>query len=1253
MLSALSQAWASWRTAPGIAVLAVIAFAIGIGSATAIFTVVSGVMLRPVPYPHGERFVAVYGASTTDPSTFYSLSIPDLQQYQEQATAFDVFGWFRTGRYNLTAPGEPQFVPGAAVTPSLARELGPPVLGQWFTDDSGAVISTSLWQRLGGRRDIIGSAITMDDRRYTVTGVMPASFQMPIAGTAMTAGETEAWISLDPKPSNPNPGSRAYFAYARRKPGVSLDQALADAKRVAANIARADPPGHPFFTARVSALRQSTLTNLEATLMSLLAGAGLLLLIACANVATLLLARSVVRARETAIRVALGASRGQLALRYFAEGALVSVAGAAAGVALSAIFVRQIVVVASEFVPRAGDITIDWRVLGFSVAIAIGTGVLAGLAPLWQALRTPPHAVLTEGVRASSAAPARRLSKAFVIAQIALAFALLTSSAILVVHLRNLGHVSLGFDSNNLLTFEVTLPRTGTPDGRRAEQARLLEGLRQTPRVTNAAFVNSLPIGPGCFGTSINLDGEPPGTPVHRVCIVLATPDFIATMRIPLRAGRVLTTSDDDRKDLLPMMVNEAAVRALWRGRNPIGARGRFSGANGDRFEVIGVMGDVRNNGLNKSPEPQVYFSANVMASNQMTAIVRSDVPTDQLIASMRRSLRKINPTLALNDFATMSAVVGGTLQLERLSSIVMTFFGLAALLMATLGIYGVMSYFVRQRTVELGTRMALGAVNRDLVALVLGGGLRLSFAGMALGAVALAGSVWVLARALDIADISWVPILSSTAVVALVATAAASVPAWRTTLLSPMVAMREQPPSVWRWARQRMQHTVREIRHAVGADVRVPDVSAGDVLTAFVDAARSADSYSEVLHAVLAGVCEGLRIDTAALLDRRDGSPAHYRSIVAVGRLEVAAPVIAADGFLITRLQRYRSSLPFAPNELAALADWAAEHRTDRLEEIRALAVAGVRLAVPLRTRNEILGVLLLGEGPHRSEFSAHEKQVLDVAADQFALMIENARLTDRVVEQETLRRDIALASDVQRRLLPEAPPRAAHADFAAASVPARRVGGDYYDFIELPAGGIGIALADVSGKGVAAALIMSVVQASLRIISSEGDVPLPRLVARMNQFVYRSTPGSKYATFFYAQLDESCRQLRYVNAGHNPPFLLRAGRQSTADPALAEIDELSVGGTVVGMFPEMDYDEATIELRQGDVLLVFTDGVPEAHDSENEEFGEERLQQLLRQVAHLTAGEISATISAEMKRWIGKAEQYDDLTFIVMKVR
>jgi hypothetical protein len=238
VLSAFSQAWASWKTAPGVAVLAVVAFAVGIGSATAIFTVINGVLLRPLPYPDGERFVSLSGARTTEPGIFWAMSVPELHDYQQQTTSFDAFGWFRAGRYQLTAPGEPQFVPGAAVTPALARQLGPPLLGQWFTDDSSAVLSSALWRRLGGGRDIIGSAITLDERRYTVSGVMPPAFRLPIASLGMGLGNTEVWIPLDPSPRDASRGSGAYFAYARRKPGVSLEQAQADVRRVAAIVPR-------------------------------------------------------------------------------------------------------------------------------------------------------------------------------------------------------------------------------------------------------------------------------------------------------------------------------------------------------------------------------------------------------------------------------------------------------------------------------------------------------------------------------------------------------------------------------------------------------------------------------------------------------------------------------------------------------------------------------------------------------------------------------------------------------------------------------------------------------------------------------------------------------------------------------------------------------------------------------------------------------------------------------------------------------
>ncbi len=208
MLSAFSQAWASWKTAPGIALLAVVAFAIGIGSATAIFTVINGVLLRPLPYPDGERFVALYSVNTTNPnpSAFNLMSVPELQDYQRQTTSFDVFGWLRAGRYLLTAPGEPRFVPGAAVTPALARQLGPPRLGQWFVDDTSAVISTSLWRRLGGGPEVIGSAITLDGRRYTISGVMPPAFQLPVVSLGISRGDAEVWIPLDPSPPGANRG---------------------------------------------------------------------------------------------------------------------------------------------------------------------------------------------------------------------------------------------------------------------------------------------------------------------------------------------------------------------------------------------------------------------------------------------------------------------------------------------------------------------------------------------------------------------------------------------------------------------------------------------------------------------------------------------------------------------------------------------------------------------------------------------------------------------------------------------------------------------------------------------------------------------------------------------------------------------------------------------------------------------------------------------------------------------------------------
>ncbi|MGH9672206.1 MAG: ABC transporter permease, partial [Bryobacteraceae bacterium] len=330
----ISRAWRSWRSAKGVGLLAAAALAAGIGSATAIYTVVNGVMLRPLPYRDGDRFVALFGAAFNDPEHYSSLTFKDAQTYHQRTRAFDAFGWYRLAGKNPTFAGEPHHIQGVAVTSSLAHHLGvDPVRGRWFQDDSGVVISSSLWRRLGSDPEIVGKALTLDGRGYTVTGVMPESFRLPVAGVTSAGFRAEVWVQLDPQ-GRLEPGE-GYFAYGRRKPDVPFAAAEADVKRVAAEIAAEDPANHPSYTARLFDLRESVMKDIRPTLLLLFAAAGLLFLITCANAAGLLLARSVSRARETATRVALGARRGQLAAHYFAESLLVSLAGAAGGIVLS------------------------------------------------------------------------------------------------------------------------------------------------------------------------------------------------------------------------------------------------------------------------------------------------------------------------------------------------------------------------------------------------------------------------------------------------------------------------------------------------------------------------------------------------------------------------------------------------------------------------------------------------------------------------------------------------------------------------------------------------------------------------------------------------------------------------------------------------------------------------------------------------------------------------------------------------------
>jgi len=1247
MSTVIWQSWRSWRNAKGLAALAVIALAVGIGCATAIFTVVNAVLLEPLPYTEGNRWVAVFGGSTlisgTEQARISSLSFADLEDYRDRTHSFDVFGWYVIfSDFNLTSPGEPQHIQGTPVTSSLIDNVGVnPVRGRLFRDSDGpnvAVISSRLWNRLGA--GIIGRTITLDGESYTVLGVMPPWFALPVTGVSSENVHTDVWIPLKiPRDEQTRRRYSPYAGYARLKPGVTVAQARSDCRRVAAQIAKEDPRDHQrSYTAEVYSLREFVIRQIRPVLLLLFSAAGLLLLITCANVAGLLVARSVGRAREIAVRVALGGAQRQLALQFFFESLFVAIGAAVLGIAASVALVRLILTLAADFIPRADQVSTNWPVALFAVAVGCIAALLSSLAPLWQAVRTQPNEVLNEGVRSSAGARSRKLSHSLVVAEIALAFTLLSISALLLSQLDQLHRVWPGFDPNHLVTFKLSIRRSVNAKESFAYENRLLQALEGIPGVSSVAVANQLPLEGCCIQTTLFPQGQTLSSDVDRsVAFVPVSPEYFQTMRIPLEKGRFLN-GHDTNENPASIVIDEATAKRFWPDRDPIGAFARLGAPDGDRVQVVGVAGNVRDDALDAATRPELYILNALTVMDPMQFVVRSNLPASTLIPAIRRAVRDADPAQPIYNVHTMKEVESDSLTLQRIDSTVVGFFACAALLMAALGVYGVTSYSVRQRTVEMGTRMALGATGPDLVGLILGNGLRMAGWGIAWGALAVIFATWLVARFFHLHDIGALPYAWPVAVVAGLAMFASLFPAWRATLLSPMVAIRND-------GRRSESLAYRALE-----EDRTPGVEPV-LLTEFIDASRRADSFAEALRISLQTLRAEIHAKSAILLE--DVSAGEYRCVAVAPEQQIPSFSIPENGFLINRLKFYRAPLAFTAGDLDSSLRWAKEQKATHVAEIESLRELGVRLAVALRTKNEILGLLLFGPPKDRESFTSSDKRLVAACADQFALMIENARLTARVVEQEKLRRDVALAAEVQKRLLPRESPETTAASLGAFTLPVRSVGGDYYDFLNVGDHRLGIALVDVAGKGIAAALIMAVVHASLRVLASERNISLPELTAKMNRFLYGSTGASSYATFFYAQIDEQNRRLHYVNAGHNPPYLVRSLDHASGKGLIAPVEELKTGGMIIDMLPSASYEEATVDLHSGDVLVAFTDGVTEALNANEEEFGEERLKNLVQDLAHLPVPEMTARISQEVRKWIGDAPQHDDITFLVMKVK
>jgi putative ABC transport system permease protein len=1249
LVTDIRQAGRALGRGPGFAALAVVVMGLGIGANTAVFSVVNAVLLKPLPYADADRIVALYsdyGLGSLD-----QVTIADYRDWRQLSTSFDAMATYRFLDVPATPGATAEYARTAIVDVDFFRVFGvEPVIGRGFTRDDiaagnrVALISYGYWQsRFGGDPAVLTRPVRVNSTDWSIVGVLPAGFGFP--------AQRDMWLAELTRSTSRT--GRNFMAVARLAPTLSLEEARTELKAVAARLEQQYPDSNKGRSVAVFRLQDQLVRDVRLTLYLLWGVAGVVLLIACANTATLLLGKATARTTELALRAALGATRLRIVRQLMAESLLLALAGGAFGMLLAYLGGDALAALAPFDVVRNAGADIDESVLFFTLGVTVVASLVFGIVPALHTSKVEVSEVLKqEGSRAVTAGRAIRTRGALVAVEIGLAVVLLTCAGLLIRTLIALNDVNLGFEPRNVLVMRAT--GVGSQEETNEFFSEVLSRIAALPGVV-AAGATSIPPGDLSYAGSGSyfIDREPEVRDRRKESqsfFTVVAPSTFAALGVPIKIGRDFTDRDTTDAPLVAI-VNEELVRRSLPDVNPIG---RTIFCNFDRagaMTIVGVVGDVRQVDPARAPDPECFMPYRQHTYNGRTlhVVIRTMREPTSLVDTVRGVARAASADVPVS-FTTMEATVAGRVETPKFRALLFGFVAALAVCLAVIGVYGVMAYSVEHRTEEIGLRMALGATESSVLRLVVGQAFGLAAVGLALGLAGSAAAARLLATVLfEVQPIDLPVYLAVAGLVSVVAATAGYLPARRAASVSPMVALRGERASLLRDVGERLRTAVQDLKHVVsrGSDT---ELWSATLFTEFAAAARQTDSVTGALRAALTTLCERLGADSAMLLESIGDR--HYRSRVAVGALESTQCDVPAEGFLISRLAAFHGPLTFTEEELLTLIEWTAANRPQRVDEVRALATARVRVAVALRTHDDIVGVLLLGpRDADRLRYDASQHRALLTCADQFGLMLENARLTDRVLEQETLRRDLSLAAEVQRRLLPSACPSGGMADFAAVSIPARSIGGDYYDFIHLDGNRIGIALADVSGKGIAAALIMSVVQTSLRMIAADRSVSLSQLAGRMNEFLYGSTPGNRYATFFYAVLDGGRRALHYVNAGHNPPYLIRATRADRVETH--EIQELSAGGPVIGLLPEADYHASVVDMCAGDTLLAFTDGVTEAHNPDNEEFGDERLKTLFRETAHLGAEEISMRLTASLTAWIRDAPQYDDLTLVVMKVR
>jgi putative ABC transport system permease protein len=819
LLQDLRFALRTMLKSPGFTLLAVLAIGLGIGANTAIFTVVNAVLLKPLPYAHSERLLKVWGKLAKENIPQNWLSQPEYLELHDTNQSFSDVAAFAPGNgANLTrGSGEPLRVTATYATASLLPMLGvQPTLGRTYSADEDqpgrdqvVVLSNATWRsQFGSDPNILGKSVSLDGKAYSIIGVLPNDFSF--------SKPADIWLPLAlDRTKPPDRGSHYLNVLGQLKPGVTFAQASEDMDRFARRLAQEYPT---FYRAEtgwgvfVRPLQEEVVGKVDRPLRVLLGAVALVLLIACANVANLLLVKASAREREIAIRTALGASHGRLLRQLFTETALLSLFGGALGLALAFVGTRFLVAISPANLPRMNDIHVDMTVLLFTAGVSLMTGLLFGIAPGMHVMRSNPNESLKDvGKGGSVGVASQRARSALVVSEMALSLVLLIAAGLMIRSFYRLTEVDPGFRGDHLLTMHLSLPDTTYPDGVPVTSfySEVTRRVQQLPGVKDAGAISELPMSGAHSSASVTLKDASLPAPTHQPNTGLpyieadrrfATPGYFPALQIAVREGRTFTDADSTDAPLVAVVDTEFADR-FWPGKSPIGRKIAINAGGGVKVSdikwrtIVGVVAHVNHDSLEVKGREQVYFPHTQRASaRDMYLAIRTNSDPAALASAVRHEVRAIDANQPIYDVATMDQLLQSSLAQPRFNLVLLSIFAALALFLASIGIYGVLSYLVSLRWHELGIRMALGAQKTDVLRIVLQHGIKLVMFGLGIGI----GAAWLATRVLAsmLFEVSQTDLLTFTAIPAVfiaVATFATLVPAIRATKVEPIIALRHE----------------------------------------------------------------------------------------------------------------------------------------------------------------------------------------------------------------------------------------------------------------------------------------------------------------------------------------------------------------------------------------------------------------------------------------------------------------------------